>query len=102
MDLDECPLPELDSEAIDFRAASESFEPIRTLAHRNLTSPGILTKHQGRLVPTVGGGCCTGTSASATSPTPGSKSVASLERTRPASSITANSTAIPCPPSKKR
>ena len=52
---DEDPMIELDSEAIDFRAASESFAPIRMLTHRDLVSLGILVKHQGRLVPTVGG-----------------------------------------------
>ena|GEM_PF-5292878 len=43
---DERPLPELDSEASDFRTASESFEPIWTLARRDLTSLGIVNKHQ--------------------------------------------------------
>jgi len=52
---DESPMPDLDSEAIDFRAASESFAPFRELARRDLVSLGILAKHQGRLVPTVGG-----------------------------------------------
>jgi ATP-dependent DNA helicase RecG len=52
---DERPMPELNSEAIDFRAASESFAPFRTLAQRDLVSLGLLVKHQGRLVPTVGG-----------------------------------------------
>lgn len=52
---DEQPMPDLDSEAIDFRAASESFAPFRALARRDLVSLGILVKHQGRPVPTVGG-----------------------------------------------
>ena len=52
---DEGPLPALNSEAIDFRAASESFAPARTLTRRNLESLRLLTRHQGRLVPTVGG-----------------------------------------------
>ena len=52
---DEGPLPALDSEAVDFRAASESFAPARTLTRRNLQTLRLLTPHQGRLVPTVGG-----------------------------------------------
>ncbi len=52
---DEQPMPELSSEAIDFRAASGSFAPSRRLERRDLLSLGILTRHQGRLVPTVGG-----------------------------------------------
>ena len=52
---DEAPLPALDSEAVDFRAASESFAPVRTLTRRNLQTLRLLTPHQGRLVPTVGG-----------------------------------------------
>ena len=52
---DERPMPDLDSEAIDFRAASESFAPIRTLARRDLESLRLLADHQGRKVPTVGG-----------------------------------------------
>ena len=52
---DEGPLPALDSEAVDFRAASESFAPVRKLTRRNLQTLRLLTPHQGRLVPTVGG-----------------------------------------------
>jgi len=52
---DEEPLPDLDSEAIDFMAASESFKSIRPLKKAELESLGIMTRHQGQLVPTVGG-----------------------------------------------
>ncbi len=52
---DERPIPELDSEALDFRAASESFAPVRKLARRDLETLRLLTDHQGRKVPTVGG-----------------------------------------------
>jgi len=52
---DEWPMPEVNSEAIDFRAASESFAPVRKLARRNLETLRLLTPHQGRLVPTIGG-----------------------------------------------
>lgn len=52
---DEMPMVELDSEAIDFRAASESFADIRPLRKADLESLRLLTRHQGRKVPTVGG-----------------------------------------------
>jgi predicted HTH transcriptional regulator len=52
---DEQPLVDLDSEALDFRAASESFVPIRKLSKRDLMTLRLLTDYQGRRVPTVGG-----------------------------------------------
>ena len=52
---DERPMPELDSEAIDFRVASESFAPIRRLGRRDLETLRLVTAHQGRKVPTAGG-----------------------------------------------
>lgn len=52
---DEEAMPGLNSEAIDFRAASELFEPIRTICEKDLVNLGLLTTHQGRKVPTVGG-----------------------------------------------
>ena len=52
---DEQPMADLDSEALDFRAASESFKPTRKLLKRDLESLRILTTHQGHTVPTVGG-----------------------------------------------
>ena len=52
---DEWPMPEVNSEAIDFRLASESFAPLRKLRRRHLETLRLLTPHQGRLVPTVGG-----------------------------------------------
>ena len=52
---DEQPLPDLNSEAIDFRAASESFAPVRAIDKRHLETLRITTRHQGRIVPTVGG-----------------------------------------------
>ena len=51
---DEGPMPALDSEALDFRVASELFAPVRKLTRRNLESLRLLTSHQGRQVPTVG------------------------------------------------
>ena len=52
---DEQPLPGLGSEAIDFRAASESFAALRALHHRDLESLRLVGDHQGKTVPTVGG-----------------------------------------------
>jgi predicted HTH transcriptional regulator len=52
---DEQPMLDLDSEALDFRAASESFKPTRTLRNRDLESLRLLTTYQGYTVPTVGG-----------------------------------------------
>lgn len=48
-------MPGLDSEGLDFRAASESFAPVRKLARRDLETLRLVTNHQGREVPTVGG-----------------------------------------------
>lgn len=52
---DEQPIPELGSEAIDFRATSESFAPRRKLKRADLETLRLVTLHQGRKVPTVGG-----------------------------------------------
>jgi predicted HTH transcriptional regulator len=52
---DEQPLPELNSEAIDFRVASELFAPRRKLRRADLRTLRLLTQHQGKEVPTVGG-----------------------------------------------
>ena len=43
-------MPELDSEAIDFRAASELFAPMRTLKRAELETLRLVMKHQGRKV----------------------------------------------------
>jgi predicted HTH transcriptional regulator len=52
---DEQPVLDLNSEAIDFRAASESIAPVRALRRRDLEPLRLLTTHQGQLRPTVGG-----------------------------------------------
>ena len=52
---DEEPVPELDSEAIDFRVASESFADIRRLRRPELATLRLVTDYQGKNVPTVGG-----------------------------------------------
>ena len=52
---DEQPMADVDSEAIDFRAASESFSGFRKLTERDLDVLGLCTIHRGRRVPSVGG-----------------------------------------------
>lgn len=52
---DEEPLPELNSEAVDFRVASESFASVRKLKRSDLRTLRLTAEHQGREVPTVGG-----------------------------------------------
>lgn len=52
---DEWPMPEVKSEALDFRAASESFAPVGELKRTNMETLRLLTPHQGRRVPTIGG-----------------------------------------------
>ena len=51
---DEQPMPGLDSEALDFRAASESFARVRRLGRADLETLRLVTAEQGRKVPTVG------------------------------------------------
>lgn len=48
-------MPDLDSEALDFRAASESFAPLRPIRNRNRKFLRLLTDYQSRKVPTVEG-----------------------------------------------
>ena len=52
---DEEPLPQLQSEAVDFRAASEWFAPKRKLRRADLDTLGLVARDQARKVPTVGG-----------------------------------------------
>jgi predicted HTH transcriptional regulator len=52
---DEELLPEKDSEAIDFQAASECFSSIRKLRRSDLRTLQITAVHQNCVVPTVGG-----------------------------------------------
>ena len=51
----ERPLPEVDSEAVDFRVPSESFAPGAMSVSEDLQPLRARTTHQGRTVPTVGG-----------------------------------------------
>jgi predicted HTH transcriptional regulator len=52
---DEQPMAGLNSEAVDFRAASELFAPFRALRRRDLETLRLVSIHQGQKVPTVGG-----------------------------------------------
>jgi ATP-dependent DNA helicase RecG len=52
---DEEPLPEMNTDAIDFRAASECFSSIRKLQKSDLRILQITAIHQNHEVPTVGG-----------------------------------------------
>lgn len=52
---DELPVLQCNSEAIDFRVTSESFKSFHQIKRSDLETLGLLTKHQGRLVPTVAG-----------------------------------------------
>jgi len=48
-------MPQLSSEAIDFRAASECFSELRKLKKSALVSLGLVAKDHNKLVPTIGG-----------------------------------------------
>ena len=52
---DEQALPALDSEAVDFRAASECFASVRKLKRSDMETLRLLVPHQHRCVPSVGG-----------------------------------------------
>jgi hypothetical protein len=54
---DEEPVIDLDSEAIDFAAASQSFAEHRSLRRQDLSTLGMVQRHQGRTVPTAGESC---------------------------------------------
>lgn len=46
---DEQAMPELDSEALDFRAASELFAPVHKLKRADLETLRLVTKHRSRI-----------------------------------------------------
>lgn len=52
---DEQPLAKLNSEDIDFRAASEQFNKIKQLTYKDLETLELLIDYQGKKVPTVAG-----------------------------------------------
>jgi ATP-dependent DNA helicase RecG len=49
------PIPDLNSEALDFRSASELFAPVRKLAPSAFRNLRVTTEDHGREVSTVGG-----------------------------------------------
>jgi predicted HTH transcriptional regulator len=52
---DEQPLPETEIDELDFRGAVTCFSRYRKLTKKDLETLRLVTKHQGRMVPTVGG-----------------------------------------------
>ena len=52
---DEMPMPDIKAKNIDFQAASEAFSGIRKLRSKDLHTLHLVTRYQGREVPTVGG-----------------------------------------------
>lgn len=52
---DEQAVPELNSEVIDFRAASELLAPYKKVQAQTWTNLRVTTEHQRKLVPTIGG-----------------------------------------------
>jgi len=52
---DEMPMPELVPEDLDLQAAQEAFADLRQLDEQSLLTLKVLTRDQGRLVPTQGG-----------------------------------------------
>jgi predicted HTH transcriptional regulator len=84
---DEQAIPDLKSEAIDFRDASELFAPYRQLTAQAWRTFRITAEHQGRQVPTVGGCFFSARTASPGFRMPGSRQAASPERIERASSI---------------
>jgi predicted HTH transcriptional regulator len=93
---DEQPMPDLDSEALDFRVASESFASARALSRRDLETLRLLTSHQGRRRrPSVD--CSSSAStASGTFPTRGYRQGDSRAGTRPGLSIRPRFTRCRC------
>lgn len=98
---DEEPLPELHSEVIDFRAASECFAPVRRLRKKDLCTLHLLAPHQKREVPTVGGVVLFGTGRLKQFPEAGCAPAVSRARTKASSSIPPTSPATPCSRSRK-
>jgi len=52
---DEMPMPELAIKDLDMEMAQHAFDSIRSLNEQNLLTLKLLTKHQGKVVPTKGG-----------------------------------------------
>ena len=98
---DEQTMPEFDSEALDFRVASESFAPVRRLGRADLETLRLVAKHQGRKVPTVGGMLLFGKQRERLFPVPGFRPVVSAGWTRRTSPTACKSRAIRYKPWKK-
>jgi predicted HTH transcriptional regulator len=80
---DEEALPDLDSEALDFVAASQCFAERRSLRHQDLLTLGLLRQVQNRTVPTVGGLLLLAASGSRAFPTHTFRRAASAVQTGP-------------------
>jgi predicted HTH transcriptional regulator len=52
---DEQPMPDLNSEVLDFRVASEYFKPFHRLTDSKLETLNLIARYQRRMVPTIGG-----------------------------------------------
>ena len=92
---DEQPMPELYSESIDFRAASEYFAPVRKLRKRDLATLRLLARHQGRDRPTVGGVLLFGPERLSHFPAPGTRNANTTKRSHTATA--ANSRVVVYP-----
>jgi ATP-dependent DNA helicase RecG len=82
---DEQPIPELSSEVLDFRAASELFAPIHRLRSSAFQTLKVTAKHQGRDVPQLAGTSSLRGTGLIVSQTPGFRPVASQARADPVS-----------------
>jgi len=52
---DEMPMPEVTGKALDIAAAKKAFKGVRAVTEKELVTLKLLTRVQGRLVPTIGG-----------------------------------------------
>ena len=99
---DEQPVPELGPQAIDFRAACECFAAVRKLARRDLETLRLVTTHQGRRVPTVGGVLLFGHDRGRQFPEAWIQAGTSPAPTGAGSSIRPSFASIRCPRSRQR
>jgi hypothetical protein len=87
---DEPPMPEISSEAVSFRAASESFAAVRRLTKRDLQTLQLLTEY-----PRLVASCCSATTGCNAFQIPGFRLATSTAPIDPRLPITGNSKA-PC------
>lgn len=97
---DEEPMPDSNPEALDFRVASGLFSGVREWNETTPETLRLTTRHQGRLVPTVGGVLLSAPGARRVSPTPGFSAGGSAGRIKPACWITGKSEPISPLPSR--